>query len=311
MTRLCRAGIISVLLLAVVWQCVSHAAEIVEHPYPGITFISRTESSPRNLSIHIVVIDLSSPGIGFELTPPGGSMETIRQTTLEFLRQHHAQIAINSHFFLPFPSANPDANLVGFAASNGVVYSGFEAPSQSYAIVANAPAINIDRENHASIVHVDPSFADGKHTLESVMIWTAISGSAQIVTDGRKTIPEYKDAQHPSGQLTPGGPGNYSNANSWYNALNARSAAGLTADNRTIILFTVDRAAGSEGMTVGEVADVLIRDYQIRNAVNLDGGGSTTISMENPATHTGSIVNVSEDNTAGRSVGSSLAVFAK
>jgi exopolysaccharide biosynthesis protein len=57
-------------------------------------------------------------------------------------------------------------------------------------------------------------------------------------------------------------------------------------------------------MTVGEVADVLIRDYGVYQALNLDGGGSTTLAID------GVLVNASSDNAKGRSVGSSLAVFA-
>ena len=93
------------------------AAEAVDHPFRGITCITRTESTPRNLNLHIVEIDLTARGIGFKLTAPGGSLETVRQTTLEFLEQEHAQLAINGHFFLPFPSTSPDAVVVGFAAS--------------------------------------------------------------------------------------------------------------------------------------------------------------------------------------------------
>src|SRR6266446_6984864 len=109
------------------------AAEVVDHPFRGITSITRTESTPRNINLRIIEIDLTAGGIGFKLTPPGGSLETVRQTTLDFLKQEHAQVAINGHFFLPFPSTSPDAMVVGFAASNGKVYSTFETPAQSYA----------------------------------------------------------------------------------------------------------------------------------------------------------------------------------
>lgn len=63
-------------------------------------------------------------------------------------------------------------------------------------------------------------------------------------------------------------------------------------------------------MTVGEIADLLIRDYGVYNALNLDGGGSTTLAMQNPSTGLGSIINVSSDNPNGRSEGSNLAIFA-
>jgi exopolysaccharide biosynthesis protein len=58
------------------------------------------------------------------------------------------------------------------------------------------------------------------------------------------------------------------------------------------------------------VADLLIRDYGVFNALNLDGGGSTTLAMEDPDTHAGVVRNVSSDNPNGRAVGSSLAIFA-
>ena len=85
---------------------------------------------------------------------------------------------------------------------------------------------------------------------------------------------------------------------------------GLSQDNRTLFLFSVDNAGGSRGMTLPEIADLLVDQYGVYNALNLDGGGSTTLAMEDPATQTGRIVNVSSDNPDGRSVGSNLAIFA-
>jgi hypothetical protein len=146
--------------------------------------------------------------------------------------------------------------------------------------------------------------------LEHVTLWNTVSGSAQIVTDGVKTIPVYKDEGHPDGDLTPGGVPEYGNTASWYNVLTARTAIGITRDNKTLVIFTVDRGTGSLGMTGGEVADILIRDYSVVNAVNLDGGGSTAVAVENPSTHAGELFNVPNDSPLGRYVGSNLAVFA-
>jgi exopolysaccharide biosynthesis protein len=276
---------------------------LVSQPYVGITYVDRTETSPRSVHMHIIQVDLTTPGLRFKLSPPAGNREVVRQTTLEYLVEEQAQVAINAHFFLPFPSTDRDAWLVGIASSEGRVYSAFEAPEQSFALVADAAGLNIDRENHAAIVRRD--------RLQGVTLWTTVSGSAQIVTDGVKTVPVYMDSQHANGALTPGGPGHYSNEKSWYDAVTARTAIGLSRDGRTLTLFTVDVRGGSEGMRVGEVADLLMKDYGVWNALNLDGGGSTSMAMEDPATHNRSIVNVSSDNPAGRAVGSSLAVFAR
>ena len=294
--------------LAVSFALAVGAQSTSQQPFVGVTHVTRVESSPRALRMHIVSIDLTAPGIRFKVTPPSGPRETVRQTTLQFLEAERAQIAINAHYFLPWPSWNPFASLVGLAASDGVVYSGFEDPEQSYALVANAPAINIDAGNRATLVHSragDPP----TDVAEAVTLWNAVAGSAQIVTNGVATVPAYEDGAHPGAALRPGL--DYSNARSWYGQLNARTAIGLANRSRTLILFTVDRAAGSLGMSVGEVADVLIRDYRVEQALNLDGGGSTTLAMEDPVTQVRSIVNRSSDNPDGRAVGSSLAVFAR
>jgi hypothetical protein len=64
-------------------------------------------------------------------------------------------------------------------------------------------------------------------------------------------------------------------------------------------------------MKASEVTSLLINDYGVYNAVELDNGGSTTLAMQDPTTGTRSNVNhVSDTYPTGRLVGSSLAVFA-
>ena len=272
-----------------------HGEQRVTQPYVGVTHIDRTETAPRAVHMHIVQIDLTAPGLRFRLSPPAGGREVVRQTTLEFLKQEHAQVAINAHYFLPYPSADTDAWVIGIAASDGRVYSAFESPEQDYALLADAPGVNIDQANHATIVHrrlrqgSGGQGGDGTQIEEPVTLWTTLAGSAQIVTGGVKSIPDL----------------------AWYTLVNARTAIGLSRDGRTLTLFTVDKSGGSEGMNVGDVADVLLRDYGVWEALNLDGGGSTTMALEDPVTHEPSVVNTSSDNPAGRLVGSSLAVFAR
>jgi len=263
--------------------------------------------------MHIVIIDLSARGIRFKVTSPGGTLETIRQSTADFLNQERAQVAINAHFFLPFPSEDTNANVVGFAASEGTVFSPFEPQpigpdyvDQSYAILSYGPALNIDPSNFAGIIHRDTDFTDNTHVLEPVTIWSAVSGSAQIVENGVKTIPSYSGT--PDG-LNP--IDFYSDENSWYSYPRARTAIGVTLNGERLVLFTVDEVGGSEGLTPGEVADFLIKDYSVVNALNLDGGGSTSLALQDPATGLGRIVNGSSDNPAGRATGSNLAVFAE
>ena len=282
----------------------------VTHPFAGITYVDTSVDAPRPAHVHLIQVDLATPGIRLMLTPPAGPRETLRQTTAEFVDTVHAQAGINAHFFLPFPSVDTADWLIGLAASEGRVFSACESPEQSFAIVADAPAINIDATNHASIVHCDPAQPDGRHVIEAVHLWTTLSGSAQIVTEGVVTIPQYRDPTHPDGALTPGSASHYANGHSWYDVVTARSAVGLSRDRRTLTLFTVDARGGSLGMTVGEVASWLIDRYQVWDALNLDGGGSTSLVLADPAAGHARLVNASSDNPEGRAVGSSLAVFA-
>lgn len=266
-------------------------AQSVERPFPGITHVSRTGPPPRSVVMHVVTIDLNTPGLRFKLTSPGGTRETLRQTTIAFLNQERAQVAINAHFFLPFPSTDLNADAIGLAASDGKVFSQCERPVQSYAIVAHAPAINLDRQNRAAIVQCSEAAAT---------LWTTVSGSAQIITNGAITIPRYKDADHPDGLLTPNG--DYSNQRSWYDLPRARTAIGLTADNRTLVLFTVEGGPASDtsGMTVREIAELLVHEYGVYNALNLDGGGSTSLAIDGRVVTRGT-----------REVATTLAVFAE
>jgi hypothetical protein len=313
-----------------------NSAEIISYPYPGIKLVKRTDqlTSPvRQAKMNLVFVNLRAPEVRFKFAPEGENLppdnfgtagwptpypafEVVRKRTLEYLEEAHGQVAINSHFFAPFPvpagsNQGDYAYLIGLAASRGNVYSGFENPFQNYAIAADAPAINIDRNNNASVVHRDPAFADGKHVLENVSLYNALAGSAQIITAGVKSIPQYKDATHPDAVLIPNG--TYSNNNSWYNLVNSRTAIGISQDGKTLVLFTVDirptsGADRSQGMTVGEVADVLL-GYGVYQALNLDGGGSTSLAMQDPADNVRKQVNVSSDSTLGRQQGSNLAVY--
>ena len=140
------------------------AVEVVTHPYPGITLIKRTDQMTgptRQVKMNIVVVDLNAPEVRFKMTPPSTGLptpicvppapgvpwpcpspefEVIRQGTLEYLNAAHGQLAVNSHFFAPFPVFAPSqaayAYAIGLAASRGNVYSAFETPVQIYAIMA-------------------------------------------------------------------------------------------------------------------------------------------------------------------------------
>lgn len=252
------------------------AAETVRTPYLGVTLHERE-------GIWVVRIDLTTPGLRFALSPQAGSREAIRQTTVEYLKSTGASLALNAHFFEPFPSEESECYLIGLAIADGTRYSEFERPRQSYALVPNAPALAIGEDNRASIVR--EGFG-GK-------ILVAVAGSAQVLTGGQVTIPVY------GRDLTPGGPAGYGAEKSWYDVPTARTLIGLSGDRRYLVMLVARR------MKVGDAAVLLATDFGVSDALNLDGGGSTTLALREP--ETGEIRALTGGT---RAVCSSLAVWA-
>lgn len=114
----------------------------------------------------------------------------------------------------------------------------------------------------------------------------AITGGAIILKDGN--IPS---------QFSHASPGRH-----------PRTAIGSSKDGKQIIIATVDgRQKNSLGMTLTELANLMI-ELGAYNAINLDGGGSTTMAVRKPGTNTINVVNSPSDGMA-RKIANAVGVF--
>lgn len=110
-------------------------------------------------------------------------------------------------------------------------------------------------------------------------IYSAVGGNQQILTNGVFTgdWPE----RHP------------------------RTAVGINADTSNVYFITVDgRQEASMGMTLRELAEFM-QTLKITQAMNLDGGGSTTMVVRDK------VVNLPSDKTGERTVSNALMVIQK
>lgn len=100
-----------------------------------------------------------------------------------------------------------------------------------------------------------------------------------------------------------------SGAASFSTSRHPRTAAGIAAGGRRLLLVTVDgrQKPYSDGMTLRELANLMLA-LGARDAINLDGGGSTTMVVKTPAARTLAVVNTPSDPTGERAVGNALAV---
>jgi hypothetical protein len=216
--------------------------------YPGITYFRSVRSEPRRIIIHAVQVDLTSSAITFLVTPgdPKADQPLQAQTTSKFLNKFDLQIAVNGDGFTPWRSNS----IFDFYphTGDGVTPMGLAASQgKKYANgVKNEVTLYISEDNHASFNN-----AAGN-------VYNAISGDRILLSRGEieKDLPD-DDAPNP------------------------RSAVALDREAKTLWIVVVDgRQPGySEGVSLREFAQILA-DYGLDTALNLDGGGSSTLVME-------------------------------
>jgi exopolysaccharide biosynthesis protein len=87
-----------------------------------------------------------------------------------------------------------------------------------------------------------------------------------------------------------------------------RTAVGIAAGGRRVLLVAVDgrQRPWSDGMTLRELADLFLA-LGAPTAINLDGGGSTTLVVREPSGAL-RIANRPSDREGERPVGNALAV---
>ncbi len=254
-------------------------------PFEGVTHYRIHQEQPRQVAIQLLKIDPAAPGIGFFTTPSNGDLpgDTVHERTRDFVGKHGLQIGINANF--SHYVSGPNMNLLNIAASDGDVYSPF---------YAGWPGINVTADNRVDLVtavpenisHDPPYFFSGYDPEPGVSLHNTIGGN-ELILSGGKVVATWEDGLHP------------------------RTAAGITADGK-LLLMTVDgRNPGhSRGMSTAEVARVL-RQYGALHGINLDGGGSTTLIFADPAPRVVNIpVGIGNEPGTERYVGNNFGVFA-
>ncbi len=224
----------------------SQPAPLQKQLFPGVHYVRDVRQNPRPLVIHVVTIDLSTPGVHFVVTGGDssyGHMVRAKRTT-RFIADTGCQIAINGGFFktVPghgwtheFPHQGDALDVVGLGASQGKVYS----PASDF-----YETLFISKDNQLSFkTPVGP-------------VYNAISGSTMIVEDGQSGTRDLWDF----GPMT---------------------AIGLDKPHQHLILMVVDgkQPGYSDGIYPLELADLML-EYGAWEAVYFDGGGSSTLAIE-------------------------------
>ncbi len=232
--------------------------ELTTQLFPGARYQRIIWTQPRPVVIHAVAIDLTQPGLqilstpGDRAKPNTEERELTALTTTEFLSKYGMDLAINAGYFFPFtenspwdyyPHSGDRINVVGQAISNGQVFSDEDDPTWR--------VLCFDGKNQAQILNQSTC---------PIGTQQAIAGNELILEQGK-----FINSQNAADGKNP----------------YARVVVGLNATGDRLWLVVVDgkQKEYSEGASIAELAQFL-PSLGITTALNLDGGGSTTLATK-------------------------------
>lgn len=180
----------------------------------------------------------------------------IRQTTSEMAAAHKAILAVNGDYY--------GFRDTGFVLRNGVLYRGAGRGNSGEALLIDAAGnLSVADETRLSDKEVQ---AQGIRQVLSFGPGLVVSGKSMVIGG---------DARSQGAERNP------------------RTAIGQISELHYLVIVVDGRTADSRGVTLQQLADLLV-EFGCRTAYNLDGGGSSTMVFN------GTVVNHPTD---GRTVG--------
>ncbi len=221
--------------------------------YDGIEHVNFKIEDPL-LNVNVLRIDATNPNLTFHTTSPSKNWvadvnETDRRTLPDSVVEEDLLVAVNANFYQPFNAqtrvSRGPADNKGLVVSNGVLVS----PT-----IDGFPSFIQNKDGSVEIRSVRPG-----DSLDNIQ--TAVSGHNTVLKDGKCPIIDqvesfpYLKVRHP------------------------RTLVGISQDKKFVYLVTIDgrQPEFSVGTSILESAEIL-RQLGAYDAVNLDGGGSTTMA---------------------------------
>ncbi len=262
--------------------------------FQGIEQLSATNDTRSTDFSNLMVtyalrVDLREPGIQLLPSPrienyTVNSRETAGMTVSRYVKNKGVQVAINAGFFRPGEYYLPEGTPM---AVSGLLIS--QGESVSPANASYSASLLVDSANNARILATNWPAAntDG--------IQSAVSGDYPVLVDGVNIGRKY---------LGQGG----------IHSIHPRTAIGLSQDRRFLYLVVIDgRQPGySDGAYDYETA-AWLQLMGAHDAINMDGGGSTTMSIQDVTGNPRRLNSSSAvaDSGRERTVGGHLGVFAR
>ncbi len=242
-----------------------------------------------NFSIHVVTINLNDPRVSVRVSRGGadpdgdGPWTTTLLPVSEIAKRQGFDIAINGDFFDAEATKDIEGRNTGYVRGKPATPEGMAmTDGQLWHRAEKArPCLAVSTNHTARFLSGDPAKSFDPDIRE------VLGGGQMIVSDGAAVefTTKFATNRHP------------------------RTVAGLDRTGSRLVLMVVDgrQPKLSVGMTLHELS-VEMLNLGCHNAINFDGGGSTTLTWRNPATHEIKAVNSPSDSKE-RSVADALGII--
>jgi len=246
---------ILILVLAIPLWCSAQVTS--SQPFSGIVYRREVRSDPP-MHLHIVQVDLSAPGIEIYVSRGGvphtplepGKWTTVLETVRGMAQRDRLDVAVNGNFF----GARDQHELFGQTIKYPLGSPAFLCG----AAMTDGKAWSPPDLNHASMV------VDNQGKIRMGYFARIPTNAKQVVSGNYLLL----DQGTPVDDRRTASP---------------HTAVGTDREQKTLTLLVVDgrRPDYSAGLTSHDVA-VEMRRLGCWDALNLDGGGSSTLVMRNP-----------------------------
>ncbi len=249
----------------------SARAEIsaTNEPFPGIFIHSETRTNPPT-RLFVAEIDLANPKIHLRVAPGGpdpdgdGKWQTTLMPPTKIAARENFDLVINGDFFAAQSVKDAEGTNSGYRAGQWAAVIGpavTDGKTWSTSTAAR-PCLVVHKDRTVAIENVSQPNADD---------WEVISGNVLLVKAGAM-VPHETKTRHP------------------------RTVVGLDATGKKLILLLVDgrKPGRAVGMSYDELAQEMLR-LGCRDALNLDGGGSSVLAVRDAATGAMKILNAPTD----------------
>ena len=245
----------------------------VKEVAPGILFRQFAGSVNGSAQfINVIDWDMSKPGYKLKFT-----YTEKEKPTSEVFKEHDAVVAMNACYEPGSVVLKVDGEYLSCMPNNTVMATGVPNWKSDAAIFVDGSDIRISY--------------DGKgRTTEELRTFYANCTDPNIFSSAPMLIDDYSPVGESfAGFQTDVTKYDYEDARRHQGVRHPRTAVALTADNHFLMVVVDGRQPGvGEGMTAKELTRFLRDNFNPQYALNMDGGGSTTLCVEgegDPDTH--------------------------